>query len=144
MVQGIVFNIISSNNPDGQVPAADSMRQVPPQRRLATLTSQARKRPDAAAASAWLQSEQSGDLVGPAGFRSNDQTPPAPRIVADAAQRAQGMAHWVHAGAEGAAGQVGEQPGDVHAAAAPGMVEPAPLQPEEDMIDEDRDEEEWI
>lgn len=120
------------------------MQQVATQRRPATLTSQARKRPDAAAASAWLQTEHSGDLIGPAGVRIKDQTPPAPRIVADAAQRAQGMAHWVHVGAEGAAVQVGDQPGDMHAAVAPGMIEAAPLQPEEDLVDEDRDEEEWI
>lgn len=129
--------------------ATDTQQQqqqhtVRPKRAAPSLLRQGHKPPDAAAAAKWLQGED-GELGGAvavaAGVAGPKQRPqPAPRMAADPSQQAQGLAHWVRVGAEGAAGEAaaGEQQPAVVEAGVPG--------PQADLVEEEdaMDEEEWI
>jgi hypothetical protein len=142
---------VSSQDLQGQQPeaaaAADTQQPhtVRPKRAAPSLLRQGHKPPDAAAAAKWLQGEDGelGDAVAvTAGVAGPKQRPqPAPRMAADPSQQAQGLAHWVRVGAEGAAGEAaaaGEQQPAVVEAGVPGPQ--AGLVEEEDAMDE----EEWI
>lgn len=146
MLQDISITVSSQDLQGQPQAAAPDMQQhtIRPKRAPPSLLRQGHKPPDAAAAAKWLQGEEGelGDAVaGTAGVAGPKQLPqPAPRMAADPSQQAQGLAHWVRVGAEGATGEAaaGEQ--------QPAAVEAGVPGPQADLVEEEdaMDEEEWI
>lgn len=149
MLQDISITVSSQDLQGQPQAAAPDMQQhtMRPKRAPPSLLRQGHKPPDAAAAAKWLQGEEgelgdaeAGAAAWVAGAKQLPQ--PAPRMAADPSQQAQGLAHWVRVGAEGATGEAGtgeQQPAAVEAGGVPGP-QGTDLVEEEDAMDE----EEWI